>query len=78
MYVEKRVFAGDGIVDVDIQDPSPMQVFAKTVSLEGFLSMLKTESGRYTEQNGRMFQTTFLRALSISWNKHFNGYSQTS
>ena len=34
-----------------------MQVFAKTVGLEGLLSLLKTESERYTEQNGRMFQT---------------------
>ena len=57
-YVEKCVFAEDGIVNIDVQDPSPMQVFAKTVGLEGLLSLLKTESDRYAEQNGRMFQTT--------------------
>ena len=57
-YVEKCVFAEDGIVNIDVQDPSPMQVFAKTVGLEGLLSLLKTESERYAEQNGRMFQTT--------------------
>ena len=56
-YVEKCVFAEDGIVNIDVQDPSSMQVFAKTVGLEGLLSLLKTESERYTEQNGRMFQT---------------------
>ena len=57
-YVEKCVFAEDGIVNIDVQDPSPMQVFAKTVGLEGLLSLMKTESDRYAEQNGRMFQTT--------------------
>ena len=57
-YVEKCVFAEDGIVNIDVQYPSPMQVFAKTVGLEGLLSLLKTESERYAEQNGRMFQTT--------------------
>ena len=35
-----------------------MQVFAKTVGLEGLLSLLKTKLVRYAEQNGRMFQTT--------------------
>ena len=33
-YVEKCVFAEDGIVNIDVEDPSPMQVFAKTVGLE--------------------------------------------
>ena len=46
-YVEKCVFAEDGVVNIDVQDPSPMQVFAKTVGLEGLLSLLKTESDRY-------------------------------
>ena len=54
---EKCVFAEDGIVNIDVQDPSPMQVFAKTVGLEGLISLLKTGSERYAEQNGRMFQT---------------------
>ena len=35
-YVEKCVFAEDGIVNIDVQDPSPMQIFAKTVDLEGW------------------------------------------
>ena len=56
--MEKCVFVEDGIVNIDVQDPSPMQVFAKTVGLQGLLSLLKTESERYAEQNGRMFQTT--------------------
>ena len=56
-YVEKCVFAEDGIVS-HVQDPSPMQVFAKTVGLEVLLSLLKIESEKYAEQNGRMFQIT--------------------
>ena len=62
-YVEICVFAEDGIVNIDVQDPSPMQVFAKTVGLEGLLSLLKTKSERYTERNGRMFQTTLEEKL---------------
>ena len=62
-YVEKCVFAEDGMVNIDIQDPSPMQVFAKTMGLEGLLLLLKTELERYTEQNGRMFQTTLEEKL---------------
>ena len=58
-YVEKCVFAEDGIVNNDVQDPSPMQVFAKTVGLGGLLLLWKTESERYAEKNGRMFQTIF-------------------
>ena len=54
--MKKCVFAEDGIVNVDVQDPSEIQVFAETVGLEELLSLLKTESERYTEQNGRMFQ----------------------
>ena len=63
VYVEKCVFAEDSIVNIDVQTPSPMQVFAKTVVLEGLLSLLKIESERYTEQNGRMFQTTLEEKL---------------
>ena len=56
-YAENCAFAEDGIVDIDVQDPSPTQIFAKAVGLEGLLSLLKTELERYTELNGRMFQT---------------------
>ena len=58
-YVETCVFAEDGIVNIDVH----CKVFAKTVGLEGLLSLLKTESERYTEQNGRMFQTTLEEKL---------------
>ena len=57
-YMVQCVFAEDGVINIDVQDPSPMQVFAKAVGLEGLLSLLKTKSERYAEQNGRMFQTT--------------------
>ena len=56
-YIEKCVFAEDGIVNIADQEPSPEQVFAKMVDLEGLLSLLKTESERYTEQNVRIFET---------------------
>ena len=63
VYVEKCVFVEDGIVNIDVQDPSTMQVFAKTGGLEGLLSLLKTESERYAEQNGKMLQTTLEEKL---------------
>ena len=75
--MEKCVFAEDRIVNIDVQDPSPIQVFAKTVGLEGLLSLLKTQLERYVEQNGRMLQN-MLEELCVSGSKHFNGYSQTS
>ena len=55
-YLEKCVFAGGGIVNNDVQDPSPMQVVAKTVNLEGLLSLLKPESERYAEQMEECFK----------------------
>ena len=63
VYVERCVFVEYGIVNIDVQDPSTMQVFAKTVGLEGLLSLLKIESERYAEQNGRMLQTTLEEKL---------------
>ena len=60
-YVETCVFAEDGIVNIDVQ----CKVFAKTVGLEGLLFLLKTESERYTKQNGRMFQTTLEEKLPL-------------
>ena len=55
--MEKCAFVEDGIVNIDVQDPS-------TVDLEGLLLLLKTKSERYAEQNGRVVQTT-LEELSV-------------
>ena len=56
--VEKCKFTEKGIVNIDIEGPSPMQVFSKTVGLDGMLLLIKTESERYADQSGRMFQTS--------------------
>ena len=61
--MEKCVFAEDGTVNIDVQDPLSMQVFAKMVGLEGLLSLWKTESERYTEQNRRMFVINILMGI---------------
>ena len=55
--MEKCAFVEDGIVNIDVQDPS-------TVDREGLLLLLKTKSERYAEQNGRVVQTT-LEELSV-------------
>ena len=50
--------AEEGIVNIELEHPSPLQVFSETIGLEGLLTLIKTESERYAEQNGRVFQTT--------------------
>ena len=48
----------EGIVNITLENPSPLQVFAETIGLEGLLTLIKIESERYAEQNGRVYQTT--------------------
>ena len=48
----------EGIVNITLENPSPLQVFAETIGLEGLLTLIKVESERYAEQNGRVYQTT--------------------
>ena len=48
----------EGIVNITLENPSPLQVFAETIGLEGLLTLIKVESERYPEQNGRVYQTT--------------------
>ena len=59
--MEKRIqckCAKEGILNIEIENVSPIQVFSKTVGLERLLLLIKKESERYAEQNRRMFQTT--------------------
>ena len=48
----------EGIVNITLENPSPLQVFAETIGLEGLLTLIKVESERYAEQNRRVYQTT--------------------
>ena len=59
--MEKRIqckCAKEGILNIEIENVSPIQVFSKIVGLERLLLLIKKESERYAEQNRRMFQTT--------------------
>ena len=47
----------EGIVNITLENPSTLQVFAETIGLEGLLTLIKVESERYAEQNGRVYQT---------------------
>lgn len=58
VVIEKCKSAKEGILNIEIENVSPIQVFSKTVGLERLLLLIKKESERYAEQNGRMFQTT--------------------
>lgn len=46
----------EGIVNIRLENPSPLQVFSETIGLAGLLTLIKTESERYAGQNGRVFQ----------------------
>ena len=46
----------NGEVNIRFECPSPYKVFNECIGLNGLLTMLKTESERYTAQNGRQFQ----------------------
>ena len=48
----------EGIVNITLENPSPLQVFAEAIGLEGLLTLIKVESERYAELNGRVYQTT--------------------
>lgn len=56
--IKKCTLAEEGILNIELENPSPLQVFSETVGLEGLLTLIKTESERYAEQNGRTFQTS--------------------
>ena len=58
LEIKKCTFAEEGIININLENPSPLQVFSETVGLEGLLTLIKTESERYAEQNGRIFQTS--------------------
>ena len=48
----------EGIVNITLENPSPLQVFAETYSLGCLLTLIKVQSERYAEQNGRVYETT--------------------
>ena len=50
------VLAEEGIVTINLENPSPFQVFTEMIRLQGLL-IIKIEPERYTAQNGREFQT---------------------
>ena len=58
VVIEKCKCTKEGILNIEIENVSPIQVFSKTVGLERLLLLIKKESESYAEQNGRMFQTT--------------------
>ena len=50
------VLAEESIVTINLENPSPFQVFTEMIRLQGLLT-IKIEPERYTAQNGRVFQT---------------------
>ena len=58
VVIAKCIFTKEGIINIEIENLLPIQVFSETVGLEGVLLLIKKESERYAEQNGRIFQMT--------------------
>ena len=58
VVIEKCNSTEEGIVIIELENPSPIQVLSKTVELKGMLLLIKKESERYAEKNRTMFQTT--------------------
>ena len=58
VVIEKCNSTKEGIVIIELENPSPIQVLSKTVELKGMLLLIKKESERYAEKNRTMFQTT--------------------
>ena len=56
--IKECTLAEEGIVNIELEHPSPLQVFSETIGLEELLTLIKTESERYAQQNGRVFQMT--------------------
>ena len=55
--LKKCSLAEEGIVNINLENPSPFYIFTETIGLEGLLTLIKIESERYAAQNGRVFQT---------------------
>ena len=47
----------EGIININLENPSPLQVFAETIGLD-LLKLIKVEPERFAEQNGSVYQTT--------------------
>ena len=69
----KFKFTEEPIANIKIENLTLIQVFSITLGLEGLLLLLKTESKRYDDQNGRMFQTTSEELYAFLGKKHIDG-----
>ena len=56
--LEKCSLAEKGIVNNNLENLLPLQVFTEAIDLDRLLALIKVESERYAAQNGRVFQTT--------------------
>ena len=56
--MKKCRLAEDGIVNINLENRSPFQVFTEATGLEGLLTLIKFKSKRYAAHNGSVFQTT--------------------
>ena len=46
----------EGVVNIQTENVTPFKAYSKCIGLPGFLSMMKIESERCADQNGRQFQ----------------------
>ena len=56
--LKKCSLTGESILNINLQNLSPFQVYTETISLEGLLTLKKVDSEKYAKQIGWVFQTT--------------------
>ena len=64
--LNKFSLAEEGIVTINLENPSPFQVFTELIILEVLLITIKIESERYAARNGGICQTTNYKLLAIA------------
>ena len=53
--LKKYSLTEGGRVNINLENPSPFQVFTETIGLQGLLTLIKIKSERHAEQNERVF-----------------------
>ena len=53
--LKKYSLTEGGRVNINLENPSPFQVFTEAIGLQGLLTLIEIKSERHAEQNERVF-----------------------
>ena len=71
--LKKCSLAEEGLVNANLENPSPFQIFTEVIGLEGLFTLIKIESEKYTAQNGKVFRTKNDELAAFYRHKYFDG-----